>query len=86
MFGPLIAKGGSSKSNKTGSWRVDSRPTFKHDACIGCKICMSYCPEGCISGTGKENIDADLAFCKGCGICAVVCPKKAIEMVKEDSK
>ncbi|MGE5308610.1 MAG: 4Fe-4S binding protein [Deltaproteobacteria bacterium] len=83
MFGPLITKAGASKSNKTGAWRTEVKPKFKREACIGCKICMQYCPEGCVTGTKKEDIDVDMSFCKGCGICAAVCPKKAVEMVKE---
>ena len=86
MFGPLITKAGASKNNKTGSWRVEVRPKLKAEACIGCKICTQYCPEGCISGTNKTDISVDFAFCKGCGLCAVVCPKKAIDMVKEEGK
>ena len=86
MFGPLVTKAGSSKNNKTGSWRVELRPKFNREACIGCKICMQFCPEGCVSGTKKEDLDVDYSFCKGCGICAAVCPKKAVEMVKEESK
>jgi pyruvate ferredoxin oxidoreductase delta subunit len=85
MFGPLICKAGSSKKNKTGSWRIELRPKFNRDTCTGCKLCMSACPEGCILGEDKTNIDFDPAFCKGCGLCAVVCPKKGIEMVKEES-
>lgn len=86
MFGPLVSQAGSSKNNKTGSWRVEVRPKFKNELCIGCKMCMQHCPEGCISGTGKTDIAVDLAFCKGCGICAFICPKKAIEMIKEEGK
>jgi pyruvate ferredoxin oxidoreductase delta subunit len=86
MFGPLVTKAGASKNNKTGSWRVESRPNFKKQSCVGCKICSQYCPEGCISGTKKDDFEVDLSFCKGCGICALVCPKKDIEMIKEEGK
>jgi 2-oxoacid:acceptor oxidoreductase delta subunit (pyruvate/2-ketoisovalerate family) len=79
MFGPLICKAGSSKKNKTGSWRIELRPKFDRANCTGCKLCMSVCPEGCILGEDKTNIDFDPAFC------AVACPKKSIEMVKEES-
>ncbi len=85
MFGPLICKPGASKNNKTGSWRVESRPNYLHKNCIGCKMCISVCPEGCILGTEKNKLEVDYAFCKGCGMCAVICPKKDIEMVKEET-
>ena len=84
MFGPLICKPGSSKSNKTGPWRTESRPKFLQKNCIACNMCIAVCPEACISGQGKNTYDVDLAYCKGCGNCAAICPKKDIEMVKEE--
>ncbi len=86
MFGPLITKPATSKNNKTGSWRVESRPKFLRQNCIGCKQCLIVCPEGCIEGDQKNTYDADFAYCKGCGLCAQICPKKDIVMVKEESK
>lgn len=83
MFGPLVSKPGSSKKNKTGSWRVEFRPKFLRKECIGCKLCVSVCPEGCIEPVEKNVYEIDLAYCKGCGLCSVVCPKKEIEMAQE---
>jgi pyruvate ferredoxin oxidoreductase delta subunit len=84
MFGPLISKKGSSRNNKTGSWRVEVRPKFLKKNCIACKMCVLICPESCISGTEKNTFDCDFAYCKGCGNCAIICPKKDIEMIRED--
>lgn len=86
MYGPLIVKPGSSKKNKTGSWRMGLKPKFLQKECIGCKMCLLICPEACIQGEGKNTYSCDYAYCKGCGNCAVICPKKDILMVKEDSK
>ena len=83
MFGPIVSKPGSSKNNKTGAWRIEERPKFLQKDCIACNMCVAVCPEGCISGEGKNTYLADLDFCKGCASCAIVCPKKDIEMVKE---
>jgi len=83
MFGPLIVKPGSSRNNKTGSWRVGSTPKFLHKNCTGCKMCITVCPDDCILGDEKNKFEVDLAFCKGCGMCALICPKKDIEMTKE---
>jgi len=85
MFGPLVSKAGSSRKNKTGSWRVENKPRFLNKNCIGCKMCILVCPEACIEGTEKNNFKADLDFCKGCGLCAAVCPKKDVEMIKEET-
>ncbi|MFH1397597.1 MAG: 4Fe-4S binding protein [Candidatus Omnitrophota bacterium] len=84
MFGPLISKPGSSRNNKTGSWRSGLKPKFLKTNCIGCKMCLAVCPEGCISGEAKNTYDCDYAYCKGCGGCAKVCPKADIIMVKEE--
>ena len=86
MFGPLIVKKGSSKANKTGSWRTEARPKFLKKNCIGCKMCILSCPESCITGSGKNAFECDYIYCKGCGLCVAICPKQDIVMVKEDSK
>ena len=84
MFGPLIVKPVSSQKNKTGSWRVELRPKFLRKNCIGCKLCVLVCPEGCIQGQEKNTYEPDYNYCKGCGSCALICPKKDILMVKEE--
>ena len=58
MFGPLTTKPGSSKTNKTGSWRVTKRPKFLQKNCINCKMCQLICPEGCIEGKEKNAFHA----------------------------
>jgi len=83
MIGHLTSKPGSSKANKTGSWRTEVKPKFLNKTCIGCRMCANICPEGVISGEGKNAFKCDYAYCKGCGVCAVICPKKDIEMVAE---
>jgi len=86
MFGPLIGKAASAKKNKTGSWRVESKPKFLQKDCIACNMCLLVCPENCITGKEKNSFISDYAYCKGCGNCAAICPKKDIEMIKEDAK
>ena len=71
----------STEGNKTGSWR-----TFKPivtEKCLGCGICVQFCPEGIIQIKGKKAV-IDYDYCKGCMICADVCPRKAIN--KENEK
>ena len=71
------AKAGTSKSNKTGSWKT-FRPVVS-EKCTGCGLCSQFCPDQAISIVeGKAKVDLD--FCKGCGICSQVCPQKAIRM------
>ena len=83
MFGPLVAKPGSSRDNKTGSWRTEQKPEFLQKDCIACRLCVMVCPEGCIKGKEKNSFNCDYNYCKGCGNCAFICPKKDIEMVPE---
>jgi len=84
MFGPLICKPGSSRNNKTGSWRTELKPKFLQQNCIACKMCVLICPEGCIEGSEKNTYHCDYDFCKGCGNCAAICPKQDIAMIKEE--
>jgi len=84
MFGPIIAKPGSSRKNKTGSWRTAVRPKFLQKNCIACRLCVLICPEGCIEGAEKNTFHCDYDYCKGCGNCAKICPKQDIEMIPED--
>jgi pyruvate ferredoxin oxidoreductase delta subunit len=83
-------KPGSSRQNKTGSWRT-FRPIVT-ERCIACGICPQYCPEACIeikpvkgskSKSGKMAV-IDYEFCKGCLICAGECPSKAIESERDE--
>ena len=84
----LAVKPGTTKNNKTGSWRA-FKPVTDHKKCIGCAICEQVCPEGIVhplkekTKTGKPVYDADLDYCKGCGLCAEECPVKAIKMIRD---
>lgn len=67
--------------NKTNSWRTEM-PVIT-DKCIGCSICASFCPDGCImmvasSGKFPKKAQINYDFCKGCLICVAECPVKAI--------
>lgn len=83
MFGPLIVKPSKSKGDKTGSWRIKLRPKYLRKNCIGCKMCLLICPEGCISGKEKNTYICNYEYCKGCGLCSVICPKSDIIMTEE---
>ena len=85
MYGPLTSKPATSKKNKTGSWRTETKPKYLQKNCIACKMCLLVCPESCILGKEKNTFVADYAYCKGCGLCAAVCPKQDVIMIKEDS-
>ena len=77
-IGAAVKEPGSSRKNKTGSWRT-FKPLLDKDKCIDCDNCYLFCPEGCIN----KEYDIDYDYCKGCGICAEECPTKCIVMVEE---
>jgi pyruvate ferredoxin oxidoreductase delta subunit len=83
MYGPLIVKPIKSKGDKTGAWRLKLRPKFLQKNCVGCRMCMTICPEACIKGKEKNTFTCDYNYCKGCGFCALVCPKADIVMIEE---
>ncbi len=91
-----IIKHNQEKSSKTGDWRY-MKPEIDAKKCIGCELCVSYCPEATMEmkrrskyeieispkiGKDKKISSVDYDYCKGCGVCAQVCPVKAILMKK----
>ncbi|WXG47604.1 MAG: 4Fe-4S dicluster domain-containing protein [Candidatus Atabeyarchaeum deiterrae] len=78
----VVAKPGSTRANKTGSWRT-KHPVCDKNKCTACTLCVLYCPEGVIKVDKKNKFEVDLDYCKGCGICVEVCPVKALEMKPE---
>jgi len=79
----IIKDVGTTTQVKTGAWRTFIPDVT--DKCTGCKICESFCPDGCIKvnpKTKKAEIDYD--YCKGCLICENECPFKAITSKMEN--
>ena len=50
---------------------------WMENQCIGCKTCLSICPEGALAFTEKGN-RIDRNRCTGCGLCAQECPAAAL--------
>lgn len=79
-----VVEPGTSLVNETGSWR-EFKPVIDQDACTGCGICETFCPDMAAKEVAERTYAIDYDYCKGCGICAEECPVDAIEMVAEVS-
>ncbi len=58
-----------------------------NDSCIGCKLCISYCPVGAILFSEEDRrSEVNLVECVECGTCyrSGVCPVDAIEYADLD--
>ena len=51
---------------------------FVGNACIGCELCRSACPQKCID-TSARPVVINQSRCLHCGRCAEICPEQAIE-------
>ncbi|MBK8806007.1 MAG: 4Fe-4S binding protein [Bacteroidales bacterium] len=74
VIAPIIAVIDSCQKMKSLSYKINSA------SCIGCKKCVSVCPEGFIS---MENGKAQINDCIGCGRCYGVCPTNTIYSIEE---
>ena len=62
----------------------DWYPVIDYSKCVGCLICVNFCPHGVYIGQdGKpfvKNKEACVDMCKGC---SKICPEKAISFSEE---
>ncbi len=61
------------------SIRLKQQVQWIGSRCIGCKLCVTTCPNGALSF--DNGIIIDRTRCKGCGTCTEVCPSTAMELL-----
>ncbi|HMK35466.1 MAG TPA: FAD-dependent oxidoreductase [Desulfomonilaceae bacterium] len=61
---------------------AEAERCFSCGHCTRCDTCLTFCPEGIISGeSGSYVIDEE--YCKGCGICVWECPRQAMHVTAQ---
>ncbi len=62
--------------------RLEKRPLFIHDKCIGCRKCIEICPVTTLRMDDHDNrrVLINDSKCIRCYCCHEVCPEKAIEI------
>ncbi|HSL85655.1 MAG TPA: DUF362 domain-containing protein [Bacteroidales bacterium] len=62
--------------------RLQRRPVFLHDKCIGCRDCIRICPKNAIDmhPVKKNHVVLTDSKCIRCFCCAEVCTSKAIDV------
>ena len=62
---------------KFGRYRI----TVKHNMCISCGMCSTYCEMGIdVRSYAQTNTSFTRASCVGCGLCAEVCPRGVLRL------
>lgn len=54
--------------------------------CVGCTICLKYCPTDAIIGANKLMHTVITDECTGCELCIAPCPMDCIEMVELEER
>ncbi len=52
---------------------VKNEPWWEKHSCIGCRLCLSACPQKALSAD-QNGIRIDRTRCEACGRCAEICP------------
>jgi Fe-S-cluster-containing hydrogenase component 2 len=64
-----------SKDKELGCMKIDQ------DRCIGCRLCLTYCPLGAVVYDASSQKVAKCELCDGDPVCVKYCETKAIQFV-----
>ncbi len=54
--------------------------------CKNCRICVEFCPTGCLEMVEYVAVPVKIGECIGCGMCELRCPDFCISVVKKAKK
>ncbi len=57
-----------------------SVPQIDNEACIGCGLCVTHCPEDVVALEAHKPVLLRPQACTYCGACESVCPVNAIAL------
>ncbi len=80
-FGGALKNIGMGCGSKAGKYEMhhNAKPDVNKKLCIGCGICVKWCPAGALSLKNKK-ITLDEKKCIGCGECVLSCPKGVFQL------
>jgi uncharacterized Fe-S center protein len=86
-FGGAIKNIGMGLGSRSGKqmMHADLKPEIMAKKCVGCGMCVKWCPTDSLSLEDREGSDKSLSVlnpdtCIGCGECVVTCPHEAIKI------
>ena len=80
-FGGALKNIGMGSGSRGGKQMMhsDVRPEINAQKCLGCAMCVQWCPAGAITVERKKyKARIDAQKCIGCGECTITCPHRAI--------
>lgn len=85
-FGGTIKNVGMGCATREGKLVQHSNvaPQVNIQTCVGCRMCVPYCPVGAIA-VHEKKASINAKKCIGCGECILICPSKAIEVQWNES-
>jgi uncharacterized Fe-S center protein len=86
-FGGALKNIGMGLGSRSGKqmMHADLKPEMILKKCVGCGLCVKWCPAGSLALEEREGRDKPLSVlnpdtCIGCGECVVTCPHEAIRI------
>lgn len=77
------------KSLQTKYLRTNATAQVNKDLCVGCELCVKYCPRQAITSVMEDDqlkVEVDATICHGCALCQTLCLTGAIQLVNYEDE